>query len=1217
MLWAGPAVSQSQNSMSYTPVVYKENKGQWDPAVLFKAELGGSTVYLRKTSILYQLFNKNDMDAIIEAIHGHGHSAGGDPPIIFDPSGNGKASVNVADIAKSYPKNDKIGSFDNLKLRSHSYEVNFIGANPDVFVKGDKAEKGVSNYLIGNNPSKWGTDVQSFQAVTYEGLYPNIDLLMYSGSGQVKYDLIVKPGGDVNQIRLEYKGAEKVELIKGQLNITTSVGKSYELEPYAYQYINNQRVKVKAKYELKGNQVTYKVSGKYDPNYPLILDPSVIFSTLTGSTASNWGYTATYDNQGNLYGAGIIFGGGRYPVSPGAISSGLNGGEFDIAVTKFYGNGSNIFYSTYLGGSGVEQPHSLFVDAQGNLVISGRTTSGDYPTTNGSTLAGGYDMVVTKLNQNGTGFIGSMYVGGSNNDGVNKSAEKAGMEDIKRNYGDDARSEVIIDNAGNIYVVGSTQSRDFPVTAGAFQPTFGGGAQDGVVVKIDPTCNNILWASFLGGSGNDAAFVIVSSDETNSIYVAGPTTSSNISSINTGINPNFSGGGCDSYIMRISSDGSTVRNFTYLQSSGSAPDMAYGVQLDRAGNVYAMGTTEGSWPIVRPTGTPTFYNDNSKQFIVKLLPDLSDYVYSTTFGQHSGKQPTLSPVAFLVDRCENVYVSGWGGGINVSAGYRSAADASALTINMPITRDAKSKISDGSDFYFFVMKRDALDILYGTYFGATGQAEHVDGGTSRFDYNGVIYQAICSSCNPNAPIGFPTTAGSYYTGTPHTCNLAVLKIAFNLDGVKASIKTTGNKSHFCSGDPITAEDTSVTKAVEWHWNWGDGTPDIVQTTKEPITHVYAQNGDYELRLIKYDPASCNVRDTAIIPIRIRSDRATLGFTMQRIGPCTNLEYQFVNTSQAPPGKPFTDQSFIWDLGDGTPPFYSNSTPDIIHGYPEGVYNISLQLVDTNYCNAPDEIIQQLRVAENVTAIIADPGEGCAPYTVRFNNVSKGGTRFEWDFFADGTIDSNDPYPTFTFPDVGTFPVKLTAYDPNTCNGMHDTTIYVVVRENPVAGYVFSPQQPVPNTPTQFTSTASGAQDYYWTFGDGDTSVLANPSHQFLRTGTYDVCQTVINQYGCLDTTCQTVSAIVVPQFDVPSAFSPNNDGLNDVFLVKVFGAVRFNMKIFNRWGQLVFESSDPNVGWDGKYKGALQSMDVYGYQVFVEFTDGTKGSRSGNVTLLR
>jgi len=151
----------------------------------------------------------------------------------------------------------------------------------------------------------------------------------------------------------------------------------------------------------------------------------------------------------------------------------------------------------------------------------------------------------------------------------------------------------------------------------------------------------------------------------------------------------------------------------------------------------------------------------------------------------------------------------------------------------------------------------------------------------------------------------------------------------------------------------------------------------------------------------------------------------------------------------------------------------------------------------------------------------------------------------------------------------------------------------------------------------FVNQSIGAASYLWEFGDGTVSTETNPVHQYNKTGTYDVCLLATNAAGCVDTVCKQVAAIVIPLFDVPNAFSPNNDGRNDVLMVRGFGIAKFNLKIFNRWGQLVFESNDPTIGWDGRFKGAIQPMDAYAYAVSVEFSDGTKTNKTGNITLLR
>ena len=165
----------------------------------------------------------------------------------------------------------------------------------------------------------------------------------------------------------------------------------------------------------------------YNPKETLVIDPSIIFSTFTGSTTDNWGYTATPGPDGSFYAGGISFGTG-YKVSPGAFQTTFSGGSdieqiggYDIAIFKFSPNGSNRLYATYLGGNGLEQPHSMVVDNAGNLIVAGRTTSTDYPTrafAGNPGPGGGYDIIITKFNATGTALLGSVKVGGRGADAV-------------------------------------------------------------------------------------------------------------------------------------------------------------------------------------------------------------------------------------------------------------------------------------------------------------------------------------------------------------------------------------------------------------------------------------------------------------------------------------------------------------------------------------------------------------------------------------------------------------------------------------------------------------------------------------------------------------------------------------------------------------------------------------------------------------------------------
>ena len=264
------------------------------------------------------------------------------------------------------------------------------------------------------------------------------------------------------------------------------------------------------------------------------------------------------------------------------------------------------------------------------------------------------------------------------------------------------------------------------------------------------------------------------------------------------------------------------------------------------------------------------------------------------------------------------------------------------------------------------------------------------------------------------------------------------------------------------------------------------------------------------------------------------------------------------------------------------------------------------------------MVQTLHVASLVKARFETPPSGCAPYNAFFNNTSDGGQQFIWDF-GDGTT-STDPSPTHLYPQTGSYTVTLIVNDPNTCNFTDTTRTTIVVSPKPHAAFTTSPVPPQPNTPTVFSNSSTGGVRYKWLFGDGDSTLkntMDTVVHQYQSNGPFNACLVVFNQYECTDTVCNQVQVIINPLLDVPNAFTPGRFGENSVVKVKGFGITRLIFRIYNRWGQQVFESNSPDLGWDGTYKGIPQPVDVYGYVLEATFSNGTKTSKKGDITLIR
>jgi gliding motility-associated-like protein len=1201
---------------------FVENKGQWDSKVNFRGDFSTGSFFLENKGFTVTLHKPEDLQKLSEVQHGHANNS----------TNTSFLNKTVAPTAASRPPLNN-NNEPSVTVHSHAYKVNFLGSSNNIQVVPDKAVATHNNYLLGNDKSKWASNCKVYQAVTYKNVYPDIDVRYYTESGNLKYDLIVRPGGNPNAIAMRYDGVDKLEVKNKELIIGTSVGSIKELYPYSYQSATGKRETVECKYAVRDNIVSFKVNN-YSAKETLVIDPSLIFASFTGSAADNWGYTATPGPDGSFFAGGISFGSG-YQVSPGAYQTTFGGGVkdddtngsgYDIAIFKFSADGSQRLYATYIGGSGNEQPHSMIADELGNLIIAGRSSSPNYPSTSPQIGSGGnYDIVITKLNPNGSAIIGSVKIGGLQNDGVNIKGKYngAGAGSTRRNYGDDARSEVILDNAGNIYLASCTQSDDFPVTPGTpIQKKFGKGLQDGVILKFNPNLSSLLFGTYFGGSGDDACFVLSINPLTGNVYVAGGTTSNDLPGNKTGVLSSSNQGGVDGFVTEIMSDGSGIIKTTYAGTSGE--DLVYGVQFDKFGFPYIMGTTTGNWEVTSNVGYKAgiFPDGNhAKQFISKLQPDLSSYVYSTVFGTNSSV-PNLSPTAFLVDRCQNVYVSGWGGDANSRQSYPTAGTFGLPSLNQIPGLPAQ----DGNDFYFFVLEKNATKQLFGSHYGQNGGfGDHVDGGTSRFDANGIIYQAMCANCGGGA--AFPTTAGVWAINNgSRNCNEAAVKIEMNFAGVGASVKATINgviDTIGCVPLNIKFIDT-LAKGKKYVWNFGDvASPKNDTITFAPnnsTSHTYNQVGTYRVRLISIDSSTCNISDTAYVTVKVGNNEVKPDFSFIKLDSCNSLRYRFDNLTTAALPK-YNNQTFTWDFGDGSPRVTSGFVSQI-HTFPSvGSYTVTLLVDDSTFCNSPDSAQKMLRINPNVKAIFNTSTRGCVPYTPVIKNNSLGGTDWQWQF-DNGTVFSTDFEPVYTFNTVGSYNVRLIATDTSTCNKV-DTSGYftITVYPIPTANFTWSPNPPIENTKTNFTNLSVGATRYLWDFGDGETSTEVNPSYQFNRTDTFNVVLLAFNDADCVDTFAARVPILIRPLLDVPNAFTPGrnsgNGYNNGIVKVEGFGIGKMSWKIYNRWGQVVFATNSLRQGWDGTFKGVLQPIDVYGYTLDVEFTDGKKLRKTGDITLLR
>ncbi len=958
LLIASNAISQS---VWMTP-----NKGQWDERILYNVDLNQGKLYIEQNGMTFFLSNA--------LVHNHIE----------------EESIHQ-DIQYHVIKHQFIGSKWNGKSTVSDSSISY------------------KNFILGNNQTEWKSFIFDYENVRMTGYYPGIDLIYTGKNGQLSYNFEVQPNSEPEQIKFKLEGAIDCNIDKnGNLHIEHRFGEITQSAPKAWNIDEKGlRKQVEVKFKKRNEVVSFYFPKGFDKSKTLHIDPSLTFSTFTGSTADNWGFTATPDPNGNLFGGGIVFGSG-YPTSIGAFDDTYNGGTgglpFDVGITKYNAAGDQLIYSTYIGGLGNETPHSIICAPNGELYIYGVTSSPDFPMagtpfdnsfnggpniTENNLNFDGTDIYIARLNSSGTNLIASTFIGGSNTDGLNTN-------NLNYNYGDQFRGEITLDANQNVYVSSTTESSNFP-TQNAIQSTLDGD-QDAIVFRMNSSLSTLTWSTYFGGSGNETGNALTVGTN-GSLYLVGGTTSSSLP-LNSGNDVTFNGGMSDGYLVQLNANSGAIQAGTFMGLNEY--DQTYFVQTDINNNVYVYGQTESDWPI-----TPGCYGTaNSGQFVRKYSADLSIINWTTMIGGAHG-HVEISPTAFLVSDCFDIYLAGWGGQLNQQYGQASFS----TTIGFQCTPDGYQVMTNGSNFYIAVLDQDASSLQYATFMGGSNSPSpnHVDGGTSRFDKSGRIYHAVCGACGGNNN-GFTSTAGSWSpTNNSSNCNMATFK--FELSSIEAAAAQP--QPLICLPQLVYFQNNSL-NGNSFFWDFGDGN---TSTDFEP-SHQYTAPGVYDVQLVVSDVSGCFSSDSVSVTVNIGAFEGNVATPSGPI--CPGESYQFDASGGS---------NYSWSPAD----LLDNST---ISNPTATIYQTTTFIVTiSDSCGSSTNQVT-LEVFDSEINISEDTSV-CLGNSVNLFAIGNGTIYWEPDTYLN---DSSIPNPTSIPDTIITYTANLTTSEG--CNNKDSVTISV-------------------------------------------------------------------------------------------------------------------------------------------------------------------------------
>jgi hypothetical protein len=666
--------------------------------------------------------------------------------------------------------------------QSAAVRVKVLGSNRRVPGRPSDLQTGKSNYFIGNNPNLWRRDLPHYGRVEYSGIYPGIDLAYYGAGQQLEYDFVVRPQARPRTIRLEFDGAERMSIDpSGDLVLAVRGSEIRERKPVAYQESAGERHAVEARYVLLGKkQVGFEV-GSYDETIPLVIDPVLVYSTYLGSANNDLAYRVVLDAAGNTYYGGLSQ---ATTLTGNAMGNAKSSGGVSKMIAKVSPAGV-LLYTTFIGGTADQASiYGLDVDGNGNVYATGPTYSTDFPLVNDarhSSFAGGAnDVFVLELDSTGSALVFSTLLGGSGNE------YSVGLR---------------LDSVGNIYVVGNTQSSNFPTTSGAYQTSLAGG-KDAFLSKLAPGGTSLVYSTYFGGSSADDSNNITL-DATGNAYIYGDTGSTNLPVLNAfqatycgGTNTPTYGHG---WLSKFSPSGSLVYS-TFVCGSQLGYDTVRGAALDSSGDLIITGATSSTtFPTtagaIQTSYGGTMINGGGDAFVMKVSPS-GGLLYSSYLG---GSNDDVGR-GVAIDAEGNWYLTG-----------------QTASTNFPTANPLQSANGGSYDAFLTKINATGTAILFSTYLGGTQSDQ---GNDVVVDANGRAYLAG-QTTSTNFPTKNPIQT-AYGGGTNDAILAAIATCDFTLSA-PGSVPANG-----VNGSSIT-----ITTTPECGWTTASNGTWVTLTSSAP------------------------------------------------------------------------------------------------------------------------------------------------------------------------------------------------------------------------------------------------------------------------------------------------------------------------------------------------------------------------------------------------